>query len=373
MRCDKKTLAVQWHITDQCQKKCIHCYIGERPNVEMSYLQIRNILSNLLEFSTTYNYCYEFYITGGDPLLHTNSIEVFKLFQEKGLSYSIMCNPESINADVLYRLESVGVKTIQLSMDGMEDNHDFVRGRGAFKRLISAVKMIKETKIKVALMYTLYEFNAEDLFNAMKIANDLDIDRFSFDLGISIGNAEKSQLKMINSLHLIKTLNCYLEVKKEIKRQGTHTFYEEKCNLLNAIRISQGEFCCPDEDTAVIFDGCQIGVNNFVIDVDGDVLGCRRLGKTSYCGNLFENSLDEIWFKSAFLEQQRKKIIEKSSCKKCSAHNWCQGCEAYEQALFKQGEGYIHQPLCGNNLDLSNKYILYTRTLYENRYIYIVK
>lgn len=354
MRYDKKTLAVQWHITDRCQKKCSHCYIGGRSYNEMPYSQVEKILSHLLSYAKKNNICYEFYITGGDPLLHTKQFEIFELFHEKELSYSIMCNPESINVETLNKLNGVGVKSIQLSVDGMKENHDTIRGKNSFEQLVSAIEMIKTSKIPVALMFTLYKFNSDDLFEVMKLADDLQVERFSFDLGISIGNAVKNHLEMISSFELIEILKKYIAIKRQIKEKGTKTFFEEKCNLINAIRMSQGAFFCPNEEETVVFDGCQIGVNNFVIDINGDVLGCRRLGKTSVCGNLLKTSFEEIWCESPFLLKQRNKILKKEKCKDCVSRNWCQGCEAYEQA-FAQQNGQVAQVLCGQSLFVSNK------------------
>lgn len=354
MRYDKKTLAVQWHITDRCQKKCAHCYIGGRTCNEMTYLQVEKILFDLSNYAKKNGIHYEFYITGGDPLLHTQYCGILQLFHERGLSYSVMCNPESINVENLNKLSELGVRSIQFSVDGMKEKHDTIRGKKSFEKLVSAIEMTKNAKIPVAMMFTLYRFNSDDLFKVMKLADELQVERFSFDLGISIGSAEKNHLEMIPSLELIEVLKKYIALKKHIKEKGTKTFFEEKCNLINAIRISQGDFFCPDEEMPVIFDGCQIGVNDFVIDVDGDVLGCRRLGKSSVCGNLLKTSFEEIWCESPYLLEQRNKVLKKDKCKDCVSRSWCQGCEAYEQGFAQQSE-QVAQVLCGQSLFIPNK------------------
>lgn len=344
MRYEKKTLAVQWHITDKCQLKCKHCYIGESPNREMPFAQIEKVLLNLQLFADKYNYCYEFYITGGDPLLHNDWPQVFSLLKKNNLRYSIMCNPGSINDETLNLLVDNNINSIQFSIDGLESNHEFLRGEGSFKLLITAIDKLKQKKIKSALMFTLYDYNADDLPRVMKMADAMGIDRFSFDLGISIGSSLENQLDMIGTMRLQKVLSKYIDDKTELKRNGTHTFFEEKCNLLNKIRMSRGQFSCPDSREHMIYDGCQIGLTSFVIDVNGDVLGCRRLSN-SVAGNILKTSFEDIWFNSSILKKQRCKISEKEKCKDCETRNWCQGCEAYEtaQALHNQSK---KEPYC---------------------------
>ena len=348
MKYDKKTIAVQWHITDKCQKKCLHCYMGEKTCNEMAYDQVEIILADLLEYAQKNNVYYEFYITGGDPLLHSQFSDILRLFHERNLSVSIMCNPESINEKSLKELSEFGVNSIQFSIDGMKEIHDTIRGKKSFDYLINAIKLTNKTQISTALMFTLYRLNSEDLFEAMEFANELQVDRFSFDLGISIGSAVINQLEMMPRNEIFDVLKRYISLKKEIKARGSKTFFEEKCNLINAVRISQGEFFCPEEEAPYIFDGCQIGVSDFVIDVNGDVLGCRRLGNESFCGNLLKTSFEEIWCDSPFLVEQRNKALMKAGCRECVARSWCQGCEAYERALSKNGLG--RQVICGQTL-----------------------
>lgn len=354
MRYDKRTIAVQWHITDKCQKRCKHCYIGVRPSSEMNLTNVKQILADLIKFGINNNICYEFYITGGDPLLHSKCYDVLSFFKEAKLSYSIMCNPESINATTLDQLNKLGVKSIQFSIDGMKNVHDSIRGKGSYDELLRAIDQIKATNINIGLMYTLYESNMNDLIQVMRLASALQVGRFSFVLGVNIGNAKENDLKMVSSSRIIQILNRYIKEKQLIKEKGTNTFFEEKCNLINAIRMAQDIFLCPQEENMIIFDGCQIGVNSFVIDVNGEVLGCRRVGRASYCGNLLETGINEIWLKSSYLNKQRTKVLTKNKCRDCNARNWCQGCEAYEQAIAAQ-ENQELQPLCGNLLFISNE------------------
>lgn len=101
-------------------KKCRHCYVGKRNFREMELVNIEQIVSDLIKYGTNNDVDYEFYITGGDPLLHKNCYDVFSLFKENKLSYSIMCNPEAIDTVVIDKLSKLDVKSIQFSIDGME-------------------------------------------------------------------------------------------------------------------------------------------------------------------------------------------------------------------------------------------------------------
>ena len=61
----------QWHITDECDQRCKHCYIfsgdGCRELESMTFDQMREVVGNCEDFCKVYNRVPYFYITGGDP------------------------------------------------------------------------------------------------------------------------------------------------------------------------------------------------------------------------------------------------------------------------------------------------------------------
>ena len=68
----------QWHITDECDQRCKHCYIfsgeGCRELKSMTWDQMQEVVANCEDFCRRYHRIPYFYITGGDPVLETDGI-----------------------------------------------------------------------------------------------------------------------------------------------------------------------------------------------------------------------------------------------------------------------------------------------------------
>lgn len=67
--------AFQWHITDSCDQRCEHCYIfseGHPELVEMSFPKARQVVADCVEMCRRMKHLPYFYITGGDPILHSH-------------------------------------------------------------------------------------------------------------------------------------------------------------------------------------------------------------------------------------------------------------------------------------------------------------
>lgn len=72
----KQYFSFQWHITDECDQRCKHCYIFSEDNCKkldaMTWEQIQQTFYNCLDFCKVYDRFPYFYLTGGDPILHPN-------------------------------------------------------------------------------------------------------------------------------------------------------------------------------------------------------------------------------------------------------------------------------------------------------------
>ena len=64
----KQYFSFQWHITDQCDQRCKHCYIfsgGEHQHLDsMTWAQMEDTFYNCLDFCAVYDRLPYFYITG---------------------------------------------------------------------------------------------------------------------------------------------------------------------------------------------------------------------------------------------------------------------------------------------------------------------
>lgn len=103
-----KFFSFQWHITDDCDQRCKHCYIFSENNCKaldsMNREQLRDTFYNCLDFCKVYDRMPYFYITGGDPILHPNFWELLKLMNRHKIKFTILGNPFHLNDEVCREL-----------------------------------------------------------------------------------------------------------------------------------------------------------------------------------------------------------------------------------------------------------------------------
>jgi len=67
---------------------------------------------------------------------------------------------------------------------------------------------------------------------------------------------------------------------------------------------------------------CSAGDSLITVDEYGNILPCRRM--PIVCGNVFENTLENIYFENAVFKDLRHKTIPKE-CSKCLYRYFCMG------------------------------------------------
>ncbi len=126
--------AFQWHITDECDQRCKHCYIfseGHPKLVEMPWERMVAVLANIERMCERMNRLPYLYITGGDPILHRRFWDFLEMIHEHGIPFTIMGNPFHLTDEVCQRMKALGCRKYQLSLEGLHETHDRFRKPGS--------------------------------------------------------------------------------------------------------------------------------------------------------------------------------------------------------------------------------------------------
>jgi MoaA/NifB/PqqE/SkfB family radical SAM enzyme len=87
-------------------------------------------------------------ITGGEPFLRPDSIELAAYITGQGLACSFITNGTLLDQARIERLVSSGVWQINFSIDSDRQGDESVRGLGAFDRTLVAIQALTAEKIR---------------------------------------------------------------------------------------------------------------------------------------------------------------------------------------------------------------------------------
>jgi radical SAM protein with 4Fe4S-binding SPASM domain len=160
-------------ITDRCNLRCLHCYLGpssNQPHDELSISELADILEQLSEIGS-----FAITFSGGELFCRPDIFEIMNLARERGFFFGLKTNGTLITETVADRLKELGITGVHVSLYGATPaTHEYVTGiAGSFARTIHAVKLLRERKIRVSIKTTMMKFNVAEHKKVEEIARQM--------------------------------------------------------------------------------------------------------------------------------------------------------------------------------------------------------
>lgn len=298
---------IQWHITQACDLRCKHCY-DRSSRQSVSIEQGRKVLDNFQEFCHQNHVRGQVSFSGGNPFLHQDLIKLYQEAADRGMITAILGNP--VSPGEIDEIAAIQKPVFfQVSLEGLEKQTDYIRGKDHFKRTFSFLDLLKERKIFSMVMLTLTKDNMNDVLPlAAKLNGRTDL--FTFNRLAMVG--EGANLEPVDPQDYKAFLQEYLNEAKK------NPVLRLKDNLFNIFLDQQGD----NLSGGCAGYGCGAAFNFLAILSDGEVHACRKF--PSPIGNIYENALNEIYY-----SQQAKQYRSGSkACRSCTIRPVCGGCLA---------------------------------------------
>jgi len=324
-----------WLATSACNLRCKHCYNSSafQKKDELSTEEVKRLiideLSKLKAESLT--------ISGGEPLLRPDIIEIIKYAKSKNLKVHLLSNGTLLNEENVNQLKKY-VDTVQISIEGLKNKHESIRGKGTFDKTIKGIKMLVKNKIYTILSNTPIGYDKNNLKDVINLAKKLKVQEITFRKFVALGRAKQNYQKEASNkekIDFLETLMTYRKKEKSLKIGSGDPFF---CFSYFLLQGSDKKII----DTSNMLGGCGAGIAAIAIDSGGNIMPCTRLPYN--LGNIKQTMLSNVWIKSKELKRLRDRSRLKGRCGKCKLKNLCGGCRA--KAYLNNKDMFGEDPEC---------------------------
>jgi len=300
-------LSMQWDLTWRCDHKCVHCYLTERRQEELSFEEGLRALDQMAEAGVMM-----LLISGGDPFLRPDALELLKAARARAFDIKINTHGNFIDdalADELALLKPSRVSVSVYSEHAAE--HDAVTLiEGSHAKSLAALKRLAERGVTINIKTPVMAHNARGWAGVEQLAEELGA---SWELDGHIIPDDQSDFGLCKigvdpTERVLATLKAMAP-----HRERAVPFYELPATPSSART-------------------CSAGTVSGYLSPDGRVSPC--INWREWMGSLREQSFSEIWRESAVAKRQRQ--IRRASylkdCEGCSFHHHCNYCPGLSHA-----------------------------------------
>ncbi len=142
-------------VTDRCNLSCIHCYLGDTPGQVLPARTVEAVLDEFEEMGGL-----RLVVTGGEPLLHPEFARINELAAGRAFRSILVTNGTLLDAGTA---EALAFDEVQVSLDGMKDGHDYVRGEGSFKLAVAGIENLRRAGIPVSVATMVHRHDLDEL------------------------------------------------------------------------------------------------------------------------------------------------------------------------------------------------------------------
>ena len=317
---------VQWHLTERCNLRCTHCYQTGKGSDELPLGAIKAAIDEIEEmlsaWSDTYgiHFAPSFNITGGEPFLHRDIFEILEELRRRHFDVFLLSNGTLVDKDRAKFLSWLGVKGVQISIEGPEEIHEEIRGKGSFAASLRGVEHLIDAGVAVTLNATLSGINAGHFMEMIAISLSLGVQKLGFSRLVPSGRGAALLNQMLPK-------EAVKEIYEKIFSCGTSGL-----EIVTGDPVASQMMSSHDGSDSGSFPtgGCAAGVSGFTLLADGTITPCRRLPIP--VGNVRKDALREVWASSGVLEALRDRSRYTGKCGTCKRWAACRGCRAIAYA-----------------------------------------
>ncbi len=132
---------IDLELTNRCNLRCRMCWFYGESGVgdahrgkELSRDDVFLVIDQAAKFDAAV------YLGGAEPLVRNDFVDILKYIKARGLRVSFTTNGVLLDAKMIEAIVSSEVHEIIFSVDGMEQLHDDVRGRGTYRQVVGAIR-----------------------------------------------------------------------------------------------------------------------------------------------------------------------------------------------------------------------------------------
>jgi radical SAM protein with 4Fe4S-binding SPASM domain len=317
---------VVWELTLACNLKCRHCgsRAGRPRPAELTTAECLDVIRQLADLGTR-----EISLIGGEAFIRKDWLTIIRAIADHGIDCSLQTGAFRLSAEMIRQARDAGLWALGVSLDGLGDLHDHLRGvQGSYAEALRVLKQARALGLTTSVNTQITAKVVPQLRDLMRTIIAAGVRYWQVQLTVAMGNAADNDELLIQPYDLLTLMPLLASLHQKGRHQN-----------LQVIPGNNIGFFGPYEALwQRRYGGCVAGDNVMGLEADGSIKGCPSLPTERYGGgNVRELSVAELWHRDSpmRLDKGHGAADLWGFCQTCRYADVCRGgCTWTADALF---------------------------------------
>lgn len=283
-----RTSYAVWEITLKCNLACSHCgsRAGRARTQELSTEEALDLVKQMAEVGIK-----EVTLIGGEAFLRPDWLQIATAITQAGMLCTMTTGGYGISLDTACRMKEAGIRTVSISVDGLEATHDRLRGKkGSWQYAFKTMSHLGEVGIPFGCNTQINRLSAPEFPCIYEHIRDAGAKAWQIQLTVPMGNAADNADILLQPYELLDIYPMLARVARHANREGVKIQPGNNIGYYGPYeRLLRG-----GGDEWTFWQGCAAGLSTLGIEADGAIKGCPSLPTTAYTGAIFGRDRSEI-------------------------------------------------------------------------------
>ena len=305
---------LMWECTLRCNLMCKHCGSDCRKGMQQKDMPLADFL-RVIDGVTPHVDPHKtmIVITGGEPLMRPDLEICGQELYNREYPWGIVSNGLAMTEERLDRLIAAGLRSVTISLDGLEASHNAMRGHpDSFKRAFAAVKMLvaRQDDLIFDVVTCVSPHTFAQLPQVKELLIEAGVKQWRIFTIIPIGRATQ----FLDLQLPPKDFKALFDFIKATRKEG-------RIQLNYGCEGFLGSYEAEVRDN---FFFCRAGVNVGSVLVDGSISACPNLRSHFIQGNIYKDDFMEVW-NDRYQPFRNREWTKTGECADCKYFRYCQG------------------------------------------------
>ena len=231
---------------------------------------------------------------------------------ERGYSWGVVSNGFALTRSRLDSLMEAGMQSMTISLDGFEDQHNWLRGNSdSFQKAVEAIEMLAhDGELLWDVVTCVHKRNFGDLLSFRNFLVNLGVRNWRVFTVFPVGRAaENTDLQLSNEEFV-----GLLEFIKKMRRTGG----------LHIDFACEGFLGAYEGEVRDHFFSCNAGVCIASVLADGSISACPSIRSNFNQGNIYQDNFMDVW-ENRFQPFRHRDWARTGVCADCKMFRYCEG------------------------------------------------